>query len=201
MFMAQFNATAKQVTATIGKIDGRALRNAIQTAAMHVMAYGHSPLANTLNDRMQAIPMTRKLAPSVITFLTANGPLNYGASTGFVFSKAKRDKLVEAFDDGEGAFDYEAWALEVEQWDDMARADRKATTLDMVKAVDALVKKAEKKVVDGAVVDAELIPFLKALLGQYAGKKALAAASASSAQVAVPAAVEASPVGEAVAAG
>jgi hypothetical protein len=171
-----FNATTKQVTAAIRKIDGKALRNHIQTAAVHVighaMQYGHSPLANALADQMQLIPMTRKLAPMVISFLTKNGPFNYGKDTGFVFAKSKRDAM------NEDGYDFEAFVLTCPQWDEQAKADKKDATLDLVKAVEALVGKAEKKSIDGHVVDAELIPFLKALLGQYAGKKILAKAAA-----------------------
>jgi hypothetical protein len=176
-----FTATTKQVTATIRKIDGKALRNNIQTAAVHVighaMEFGHSPLANALADQLQLIPMTRKLSPMVIAFVTKNGPLNFSKDTGFVFSKAKRDAMREA------GYDYETFVLEAPQWDDQPKAERKDEPLDVLKALEKLADSAAKKAEAGKCIDAELIPYIRALIGQYAGKKVLAAAAAAAAVV------------------
>lgn len=66
---------------------------------------------------------------------------------------------------------------EAESWESM-KPPVVAQELDLVKAVESLIKRAEKE--DAIVIDAELVPYLKALLGQYAGKKAVAAAQAGS---------------------
>jgi hypothetical protein len=174
-----FTVTTKQVAANIRKIDGKALRNTIQTACVHVvghaMEFGHSPLANALADQMNLIPMTRKLAPMAIQFLTKNGPLNYSKDTGFVFSKAKRDAMNAA------GYDFEEFVLSAPQWDDQPKAERKDEPLDLLKMLEKLADSAAKKSEQGKCIDAELIPYIRALIGQYAGKKLLAKAAAEAA--------------------
>lgn len=172
-----FSNTAKQVTALIGKVDGRTLRAAIQQAAVHVvghaMQHGHSPLVIALSDRMELSPMLRKLQKPLVSFLTKNGPFTHGAK-GFEFSKAKRDALVE-----EG-YTWEAFESEAPAWDDEAKAAPKDEALDLVKAVESLIAKANKKIGEGKCLDADLAPRLGALLGQYVGRKVVEAASVSS---------------------
>jgi len=174
-----FNQTAKQVSASITKVDGKALRTAIQTACVHVighaMEHGHSPLANALDDRMNLSPMLKRCNKAVQSFLVGNGPFNYSKDTGYVFSKVKRDAMR---DDG---YEFDSFAEGAPMWDDVVTQDKKDATFDAFKKLEKLVQQAERKVQSGECIDAALVPYMKALLGQYAGRKAIATASASSA--------------------
>jgi hypothetical protein len=166
-----FNQTAKQVTATINKVDGRALRAAVQAACIHVIGhaleFGHSPLANALDDRMTTSPMLKRCQRLVQAFLTSYGPFNYSKDTGYVFSKIKRDKIKD-----EG-YEFEEFEANAPMWDDVERKERTATTVDAFKDLEKLVARLEKKVLAGEVISADLIPYMKALLGKYAGNKAI----------------------------
>ncbi len=176
-----FTSTSRQVSALITKVDGRNLRAAIQTAAVHVighaMEHGHSPLANALDDRMALSPMLKRLQPRVQSFLTKNGPFNYSKDTGYVFSKAKRDAMRE---DG---YAFESFASDAPAWDDVPVTERKEHALDVFKEVERLIDRATKKQVQGLCIDAAMIDYLRALCGQYAGKKAIAEAQAKAAAV------------------
>ena len=169
-----FTYTAKQVAATITQVDGKALRGAVQTACLHVighaMEHGHSPLADALDDRMNLSPMMKRHAPAVQKFLAGNGPFNHSKDTGFVFSKAKRDAL------NEDEYDFDAYTSGLPYWDDATKAEKKAVDLDVFKEVEKLIARAAKKEAEGHCIDAAMIEYLKALCGQYAGRKAVAAA-------------------------
>ena len=174
-----FTLTTKQVVATIVKVDGKALRTAIQAASInvlgHAMEYGHSPLAGALDDRMNISPMMRRHAPAVQKFLTTFGPFNFSKDTGYVFSKAKRDAL------NEESYDFDEYTAGLPMWDDVVKAEKKETTFDTFKEVEKLIVRATKKEAEGNCIDAEMIAFLTALCGQYAGRKIIAAAQATAA--------------------
>ena len=173
-----FPFTAKQVTATIDRVDGRGLRSAIQTACLdiigHAMEHGHSPLAGRLDDRMTLSPMMKRHAPAVQKFLTGYGPFNHSKDTGFVFSKAKRDAL------NEDKYEFEAYTLGLPFWDEATKAEKKTETFDVFKEVEKLIARAAKKEAEGHCIDSAMIEYLKALCGQYAGRKAISAAQEAS---------------------
>jgi hypothetical protein len=174
-----FNQTAKQVTAAIVKIDAKKLRGDIQRAIVqvigHAMEHGSSPLVETLTGRMDSVPMLRKLAPMVSTYLKAHGPFVYSKDAGWQFSKARKATLIEA------GYDFATFETECPMWDDVAKATPKVEPLDLFKELEKLVAKAERRVPDGTVVSADLVPYIKALMGQYAGRKAVESAQTTAA--------------------
>ncbi len=171
-----FNQSAKQVTATIQRIDAKKLRGDIQRAIIHVighaMEYGTSPLVEKLNDQLQTTPMLRKLAPMVSGYLVKHGPFVYAKATGWQFSKAKKASMIE------DEYSFEEFEASAPMWDDAEKAEKKDVTLDAFKELAKLIDRLEKKSIDGKVVDAALIPYLKALSGQYAGRKVVEEAQA-----------------------
>lgn len=66
---------------------------------------------------------------------------------------------------------------EARNWESF-KADPKDSVYDVVKAVEAIIKKADKAD-EAHVTDKALAEYLKALLAQYTSKKALAAAQAT----------------------
>ena len=185
-----FSATQKQVSGLIAKVDGRSLRNAVQAACIHVighaMEYGHSPLANALDSRMGSTPMTKKLAPQVARFLGTYGPFNYSESTGYVFSKAKRDVLNE-----EGYVWEEFSEAPPAFWDEDISGVKAIKAFDLFKAIESAVNRAAKKAAAGLCTDPGMIEYAQAFLGQYAGRKAVAAAQAAAKSTALTEAIRA----------
>jgi hypothetical protein len=174
-----FTQTTKQVSAIIGKVDGKKLRGDIQAACVaiigHAMQHGSSPLVDQLSDRLELSPMLRKLAPAATAFLVKHGPFAHTKELGWQFSKAKRKALVE------GGYDFDQFCIDAPMWDDVAKAEKKDEAFDMVKELEKLVERAEKRSISGKCIDAALIPDAKALIGQYMGRKAIEAAQASAA--------------------
>jgi hypothetical protein len=192
-----FTFTAKQVGALITKVDGRTLRSAIQTAVVHVighaMAYGHSPLANALDERMALTPMMKRHQKAVRRYLTTYGPFVVKEEVGLVFDKVKRDKLID------GGYAFEVFAEEAAMWDDEPRSEDGAkgpAPFDLFTQLVKLADTAEKKSLKGQCLEAGLIDQIKALCGHWAGQKAIAKAAAD-AKVGQgsPAAVPALPAG------
>jgi len=190
-----FKFTAKQVTATINKVDGRTLRSAIQTAVVHVighaMEFGHSPLVNALDERLQLSPMMKRHQKTVRRYLTTHGPFVFKDEVGLLFDKAKRDKL------NEGGYDFATFAEEAAMWDDEPASDAKAAApFDLFTQLVKLADTAEKKSLKGQCLEAGLIDQIKALCGHWAGLKAVAkAAEAAKAGQGSPATVPALPAG------
>lgn len=173
-----FNFTQKQVVAAISKIDSKKLRADVQDACVrvvgHAMLHGSSPLAQTLADRMDMNPVLRKLSPMVTAWLVKEGPFVYAKATGWQFSKAKAAKL------NEDGFDYDEFVASCTQWDEQDKVAPKAVPFDCFKEVEKLVAKAAKKAEQGQCLSADMIEFLRAAMGSYSGRKAVADAAASS---------------------
>lgn len=169
-----FNQTTKQVTASINRIDAKKLRSDVQNACInvigHAMEFGSSPLVETLTERMALSPMMKKLAPLVSAYLKEYGPFVHAKDTGWQFSKAKRAALIEA------GYNFDAFKEDAPMWDDVAKAEKKAEPLDLFKELGKLADKAERMVVAGRCIEPELIPLIRALMGQYAGRKVVAEA-------------------------
>lgn len=186
--MPQFNGTQKQVTQRIAKIDARALSGVIQAACTnvigHAMAYGHSPLGNALQDRMDSQPMLRKHSKTIVQFMTKHGPFNHSTDTGYVFSKAKRDALREEYADEDGAFNFDAWVIDVPHWDEQPKADREAgKPLDAFKALEKLADNIAKRAPLGTVINADLERYIRAVIAKYTSDQVMAKAQAAQTQV------------------
>lgn len=176
-----FTKTAKQVASTIKAIDPKKVRAQIQTACFevcaHAMAYGSSPLADALIEKMASVPMLARLTPQVSSFLLAYGPFTYTKGTGYQFSKVKAEKLAADFGIRE-EFDADAFLESLPAWDDQPKADAKAKTFDLQKELETLIRKAEGKIAKGECMTASLLPYLMAANGQHAAHLLTAKVSA-----------------------
>jgi hypothetical protein len=172
-----FNLSTKQVGAAITKVNATKLRGDIQLAVIgvigHAMAHGSSPLVEALVDRMTLSPMLKKLEPLVTAYLKQFGPFVHAKGTGWQFSKDRRAKLEAS------GYDYDTFAEEAPMWDDVEKAAKKADAFDLMKEMEKLIAKAEKKNIAGECITAAFIPYLKAVKAKFVSDCALASARAS----------------------
>ena len=179
-----FTKTAKQVQSTIKAIDPKKVRSQIQAACFevcaHAMAYGSSPLADALTEKMASVPMLARLAPQVTRLLLAHGPFVFTKGVGFQFSKVKAEKIADEFGIRE-SFDADAFSESLPAWDDQAKDEAKAKAFDLQKELEALIKRAEGKIVKGECATASLLPYLMAANGQHAAHLLTAKVSAPTA--------------------
>ena len=166
--------TPEVITAAIKKIvtASKSASRAIETVL--VMAVYDSVVnqsAETANALIGALRVSTK-KDGIVAFLHKFGQLyDKGGKTGFVhFALGQQAHIV---------WDAEYVDLvqeEAQNWESYKLAPAE-TEFDVVKAVEAIIKKAGK---DGAkVLDAALVPYLSALLAQYNSKKALDKAAES----------------------
>jgi hypothetical protein len=116
----------------------------------------------------------------IVAFLEKHGQLfNKEGKVGFVhFALGAQGRLA-------WTKDYvELVQEEAQGWESFKPVPPAAPPLDMVAEIQKLVKRHDAAAKNGtAIVDAELAPYLSALLGQYAGRKAVATAQSTAAPV------------------
>lgn len=162
------DAIAKIVKA--GKAQTRAIETVLVMAVYDSIVHQSPETANALIGALRM--STRK--DGIIAFLEKFGQLfNKGGKTGFVhFALGSQAHLLW---DAEYV---DRVQEEAQSWESFKPPTKVADDLDVVKLVEGVIKKTEK---DGIkVVDADLVPYLKALLAQYVSRKALANAAATS---------------------
>lgn len=167
--------TPDQITAAVkalvvaGKTLSRKVEQVLVMAVFDSIVNKSPVVANALINALR----TSMKRDGIIAFLEKFGQLhNKGGKTGFVhFNLGSAARL-------EWDADYVAQVQEEAMgWEGYKPEPKAAEAMDVMKAVQALIAKTEKDGVE--LIDGDLVPYLKALLAQYAGKKAIAAAGAA----------------------
>jgi hypothetical protein len=156
-----------------GKALGRSVETCLVMAVYDSIANKSPVVANALIGALRT--STKK--QGIVAFLEKFGQL-YDRNGKFVhFALGTQENL--AWD-----ADYSHLVQEeAESWESFKPAP-KSEPIDMVKGLEALIKRGQK---EGAeVIDADLIPYMQALLAQYAAKKALDKAKAEGVTIAKP---------------
>jgi regulator of protease activity HflC (stomatin/prohibitin superfamily) len=167
---ADIDAAVKRLTSA-GKQISRAVEKLLVMAVYDSIVNKSDETANALIGALRA--STKK--DGIIAFLEKHGQLyNKGGKTGFVhFALGSQARLTWTPDYVEMVQDA------AEAWETFKPA-AEVKPFDVVKAVESVIKSAGKDGIE--VVDAELVPRLKALLAQYNAAKVLAQAAATAAE-------------------